>query len=373
MRNEARGLMKKASLALVVVIAISIIGCFNVCWIPATKGQIVPSLPVKVWIDASPNPAYHGDTINVRLCMGPEDERLYNKSVEYSVIAVGLVETGKIATDRVKIPVLGTIEVSSDILLEIMGGSSGEWELWVNIEDVEAEGHWALPHPATIGHFYIYNYSRPSDKPYLLLKTSAGTRDELTKIVVTVEVENIGSGNAKNVEIKDQLPPSFALVSGALTQKYDNIRPNDERIYEYTITAQEEGIFILDSATATYEDRKRNSYSSTSNPHTLTIIQPPPTPALTPSPTPSPTPTPTPIEQTPTPLPSHSPTPTPLPPPPPPDDGNNSWIFLIIAVLAGIVVLFSIKPIMIAYYTMKMNKWEREGYDVSKLKEVLKR
>ena len=97
------------------------------------------------------------------------------------------------------------------------------------------------------------------------------------------------------------------------------------------------------------------------------------TPSPTPSPIPTPSPTSTPIEQTPTPLPSHSPTPTPLPPTPPPDDGYNSWVFLVIAVVGGIVVLFSIKPIMIAYYTMKMNKWEREGYDVSKLKEVLKR
>ena len=94
-----------------------------------------------------------------------------------------------------------------------------------------------------------------------------------------------------------------------------------------------------------------------------TPIQPTPTPALTLSPTPPPKPTPTPTP---------SPTPTPLPPTPPPDDGNNPGIFLVIAVVAG-VVLFSFKPIMIAYYTWKMNKWEKEGYDVSKLKEVLKR
>ena len=390
--------MKNGSAKLLLVfIVISMLISSSYCCVMTVRGQfaIPPRAPINVWIDISPNPAYLGEDIKFTIIVVSEE--LFGKQVKFTGGMGAMIPEGTAIAIKPgfegKIPGGCTYTSSTDKLLkEVAGGYSAEWVIQVS---TSIEGYCGKLWQEK---FYIYNYSRPPDKPYLLLRKSTEKGEGLIEKVVTVEVENIGSGNAKNVEIKDSLPPSFDLISGTLTQKYESIRPREHKTFKYTIKPLEEGTFILDSATATYEDRKGNSYSSTSNPFVMgtgllaitikypgkegweeikipleefkpipTPTQPAPTAPVIPSPTPSPkhTPSPTssPIEQTPTPLPS----------PPPPDDGNKSWIFLVIAVVAGIVVLFSFKPIMIAYYTMKMNKWEREGYDVSKLKEVLKR
>ena len=360
MKNES------AKLLLVFVAISMIIG--SSCYVINAKGQgfvIPPSPPIKVWIDASPNPAYLGEDIQFRIAVFSEelvDEKITIGAAMGSRLTHAFVF---MIPHEEKIPYNRTALRNGEFLIKVTGGYSAECYITTTITVIERKYSGLV----TEETFHFYNHSRPPDKPYLLLKKSIEKGEGLIE-GVTVEVENIGSGNAKNVEIKDSLPSSFALVSGSVTQKYNSIRQGEHKTFKYTILPLEDGPFILDSATATYEDMKGNSYSSTSNPFMLNVGPPTPTPTQ-PAPTapvvPSSTlsPTPSPIEQI--------PTPTPIPPTPPPDDGNNSWIFLVIAVVAGIVVLLSIKPILIAYYTRKMNNWEREGYDVSKLKEVLKR
>ena len=58
---------------------------------------------------------------------------------------------------------------------------------------------------------------------------------------------------------------------------------------------------------------------------------------------------------------------------PTPDKGEYGlWIFISSAIaLVFIAILF--KPVMLKYYERKMRKWEKEGYDVSELKEMLKK
>jgi hypothetical protein len=83
--------------------------------------------------------------------------------------------------------------------------------------------------------------------------------------------DNIGSGDANNVKIVDSSPKNFTIVNGQPTKNYDTIRPNEHKIHEYTIEPSGEGIFILDSATVTYEDNKENSYLSSSGPFTVKV------------------------------------------------------------------------------------------------------
>jgi uncharacterized repeat protein (TIGR01451 family) len=126
----------------------------------------------------------------------------------------------------------------------------------------------------------------------LTKSVTPSTIQESEATTITIEVENKGSVDAKNVEIMDSIPAEFTLVSGSMTQSYDLLKPNEPSTYQYTIKATETGRFVTDVASATYEDEKGNSYSSPSNSVSITVDGgTPPTP--TPTPTPS-TPTPTP-------------------------------------------------------------------------------
>ena len=370
-----------AKLLLVFVVISMVIGS-SYCYVMSVRGQGFANPPIKGWIDISPNPAYLGEDIKITITVLSEE--LFDKQVRFHAKMAPTSPVPEVKAITVspecqgKIPKECWYGTSTDELLkDLIGGWSAECIIQMF---TEVEGYRVTK--VAQETFHIYNYSRPPDKPYLLLKKSLEKGDGLKGVVtVEVEVENIGSGNAKNVEIKHSLPPSFALVSGSITQKYDNIRPSEHKTFKCTILPLEDGAFILDSATATYEDIGGNSYSSTSNPFMLNVEPPIPTstqPATTapvvPSPTPSPTPTPssTPTPGEPTPL-EQTPSPTSMPP----DkgkgkDGTQQLVFIISAIaLVSSVVLF--KPVMLKYYEWKMKKWEKEGYDVSKLKEVLKK
>jgi uncharacterized repeat protein (TIGR01451 family) len=122
-----------------------------------------------------------------------------------------------------------------------------------------------------------------SKEPALILESETTT--------ISIEVENTGSADAKNIVVKDTIPAEFTLVSGSMNQIYDILKPNEWRTYQYTIKATETGTFVTDVASATYEDEKGNTYSSASNSVPITLN---PRPTTTPSPTVTPTLTPTP-------------------------------------------------------------------------------
>ena len=145
----------------------------------------------------------------------------------------------------------------------------------------------------------------------IIKSANPSTIHESEATTLTLKIENIGSADAKNVEVADSIPAEFTLVTGSMNQIYDTLKPNEYRTYQYTIKATKIGRFVTDVASATYEDEKGNSYSSASNPVTITVEH-----KVTPTPTPTPTVSPTPTM---TPKPTITPTPTVTPTPVVPD------------------------------------------------------
>jgi len=112
------------------------------------------------------------------------------------------------------------------------------------------------------------------------------------------------------------------------------------------------------------------NYSRSSTPPTSTVMTTPTStpissPTLLPTPTPSPTPK---IEKNPS-----EQIPPQTPAPPGNEGGEDGWLIFIISAIALVSIAVLFKPVMLKYYERKMRKWEKEGYDVSELKEVLKK
>jgi uncharacterized repeat protein (TIGR01451 family) len=149
-----------------------------------------------------------------------------------------------------------------------------------------------------IDELKLHSKPRPTPTPKISLTKSAtpSTIQESETTSITTEVENKGAADAKRVEIMDSIPDEFTLLSGSMTQSYDILKPNERKTYQYTIKATKTGRFVTDVASATYEDEKGNSYSSASNPVTITVDggTPPTSTPSTPTPTPMPPTTPTP-------------------------------------------------------------------------------
>lgn len=118
----------------------------------------------------------------------------------------------------------------------------------------------------------------PATAPELILTKSANppTINELENTTITLKVENIGTADAKNIEVNDSIPVEFTLVSGSINHSYSTLKPNEWRTYQYTIKATETGRFETDVASTTYEDEEGNFYSSTSNP--VITVEPKTTP-----------------------------------------------------------------------------------------------
>lgn len=146
----------------------------------------------------------------------------------------------------------------------------------------------------------------------LTKSVTPSTIKESETTTITIEVENTGSADAKNIVVMDSIPAEFTLVSGSMNQSYDILKSNERRTYQYTIKATETGRFVTDVASATYEDEKGNSYSGSSNSVTITV-EPSTTPTPTPTITPAPTIWPTPSPVTPTPTPTSTPSGEPEP------------------------------------------------------------
>ena len=139
----------------------------------------------------------------------------------------------------------------------------------------------------------------PTPKISLTKSASPSTIQESETTTITIKTENTGSTDAKNIIALDSIPAEFTLVSGSMNQTYDILKPNEPSTYQYTIKATENGRFVTDVASATYEDEKGNIYSSASNSVPITVDPrqtPTPSPTVRPTLTPTPPPTP-PIEK----------------------------------------------------------------------------
>ncbi len=109
---------------------------------------------------------------------------------------------------------------------------------------------------------------------------------------VTVTVENTGTSELRDIEVADEVPAAADLtfVSGETAKKYDSLKPEDTRVFQYILETKEAGRFNLGEATATYADEDGNYQTAKSNTATLEVIPALPSPTGSPSaPAPAPT------------------------------------------------------------------------------------
>jgi PGF-CTERM protein/uncharacterized repeat protein (TIGR01451 family) len=122
----------------------------------------------------------------------------------------------------------------------------------------------------------IYNRALTADEikthyegkqPELTLTKSASPSaiQEGETTIISIRIENTGTGDAKSVEVTDTIPTGFKIISGSKSASFDTIKPGDYRISEYTLKATSSGKFTCEPATATYNDADGNSYSAASN------------------------------------------------------------------------------------------------------------
>jgi len=97
---------------------------------------------------------------------------------------------------------------------------------------------------------------------------------QFQETTITIAIDNSGTTDATDIEITDEIHPSFDLTSGDFPnpKRYDLIRPGETRDLQYTLTAKESGTFTLDPATVTYADEDGNIQEATSEPASIKVI-----------------------------------------------------------------------------------------------------
>jgi uncharacterized repeat protein (TIGR01451 family) len=128
--------------------------------------------------------------------------------------------------------------------------------------DFDRDG--VLDDVAFISRNYLYAY----DFDYLYLpevelsKTaSSGVISVGEKITITLNFENNGNGNAKELRFTDKVPQGFKLAAGNLSADGKEIPAwNEAKVY-YTLEALEIGEYEFPAATASFVDSYGNSYN----------------------------------------------------------------------------------------------------------------
>jgi uncharacterized repeat protein (TIGR01451 family) len=108
----------------------------------------------------------------------------------------------------------------------------------------------------------------PAQKAQALILTksaSPSTIQEGEATTIAIKVENTGLEDAKAVEVTDKIPTGFEITEGLNSASFEEIKPGDYRIFEYTLNATGSGKFTCDPATATYKDADGTFYSAVSN------------------------------------------------------------------------------------------------------------
>jgi uncharacterized repeat protein (TIGR01451 family) len=114
----------------------------------------------------------------------------------------------------------------------------------------------------------------PTRKASALVLTKSATPSTIQKgetTTIAIKVENTGLEDVKAVKVTDNITAGFEIIEGSNSASFDEIKPGDYRIFEYTLNATEFGKFTSDPATATYKDADGNSYSAASNPVSIQV------------------------------------------------------------------------------------------------------
>jgi hypothetical protein len=91
---------------------------------------------------------------------------------------------------------------------------------------------------------------------------------------VTIQIQNTGTSEIRDVEVVDSTNSNLDLVGGEFPnpKKYDSLRAGESREIQYTLKSKESGTFILDPVTVSYADDKGNIKVVKSEPASLTVV-----------------------------------------------------------------------------------------------------
>lgn len=98
---------------------------------------------------------------------------------------------------------------------------------------------------------------------------------QFNESTITIKVKNIGRTEITDIEVVDSTnPPSFDFMRGNYPDphKFDIIEPEDAKWVQYTVRANKNGTFILDSCTVTFADKDHNIQEIKSEPVSLKVI-----------------------------------------------------------------------------------------------------
>jgi len=96
------------------------------------------------------------------------------------------------------------------------------------------------------------------------------------KVAVTIKVENRRDEENFDIEVRDEFPEGFKLISGDTSMDLASLKPGESKILKYELRALEAGYFVLKPATLTYKDESGVQYSNKSNTAEVMVRAPPP-------------------------------------------------------------------------------------------------
>ncbi|MGQ4832608.1 MAG: hypothetical protein ACP6IS_01765 [Candidatus Asgardarchaeia archaeon] len=140
-------------------------------------------------------------------------------------------------------------------------------------------------------HYFEYNYSNPEDNtlkaPVFLFKATFGEFPELyiqktlntplakpnSPVYITLNIINLGYGNAYNVTIYDKIPQNFNYINGSDKYFFEVIPPSSEYInVMYAIVTNKTGEFQLPNGYYIFQDFNSTEYHGTVYSYNLVIL-----------------------------------------------------------------------------------------------------
>ncbi|MEA1906687.1 MAG: BatD family protein, partial [Euryarchaeota archaeon] len=104
---------------------------------------------------------------------------------------------------------------------------------------------------------------------------SPHTIEEGDTTTVTVTVRNAGAtgtGEIRDIVVRDSVPSGFKLMSGSVRAEYPLLKPDESRTLQYVIKPHASGTFNLDPAEVSYSDERGEHHTARSDSATLTVV-----------------------------------------------------------------------------------------------------
>ncbi|HJH27572.1 MAG TPA: hypothetical protein C5S37_12615 [Methanophagales archaeon] len=95
------------------------------------------------------------------------------------------------------------------------------------------------------------------------------------EVTITIEVENRRDKEIFDIEVRDEFPEGFELISGDTSMYQRALKPGESKIFKYELRALEAGYSVLKPATITYKDESGVQYSNKSNTAEVMVRVPP--------------------------------------------------------------------------------------------------